>query len=188
MQFVDQPDGRSRPRHGGFNSYAKFFESGNSDVVAAADFNGNGQPDLVAAGFGNGSLAAWFTQARPVLSVNGGISSSLWKVTSVINATGALPVGGSFTSGGGTLLISVSGSGFSTTASQTIGMDVQLDGGTVDSCLLFANPANTHLAFVPATLKANANPGTHTITLVPHGGTTTGFNDYFRVLVQELPF
>jgi hypothetical protein len=176
---------------GTFGSYATLNAGANLQSVAAADVNGGGKLDLITANYNSSptlSVLLALPSAVPGLSVNGGISSSMWKLTTVINTTGPLPHTGYFSSGGGTLMISISGSGYSAGGNALIGMDIQLDGNTVDSCLIYANPAATHLAFVPATIRAGAGAGAHTITLVPRSTTTTDYTDYFRVTVEELPF
>jgi hypothetical protein len=162
----------------------------NLESVSAADLNGDGKVDLVTANyFGTSTLSVLLALPAPMpsLNINGGINSPMWRLTSVITGAGPLPRSGNFTSGGGTLMIFVSGSGYSPSAGALIGMDVVLDGNLIDSCLIFANPAVTHLAFVPATIRAGAAPGAHTIKLVPRAGTTTDNTDFFRVTVQELP-
>jgi hypothetical protein len=118
-----------------------------------------------------------------------GITSPKWKATSVISSVGALPLSNTLSCSGGTLLIFVSGSGRSTGGGTLIGMNVQIDGVTIDTCTVLANPAATHLAFVPKTIvRTGVAPGSHTIGLIPTAGTTTDLNDNFNVTVTELPF
>jgi len=175
---------------GGFGLYATLAVGGTPSGVAAADLNSDGKIDLISANDNAPTLSVLYKLNPPVstLNVNGGLSSPLWKVTSPINSTGQLPLSGTFSSSGGTLLISVAGSGYTSAASTLIGMDIKLDGTTIDSATLFANPALTHLAFVPATIKAGAGVGPHTISLVARPGTITDTTDYFRVTIEELPF
>ena len=123
------------------------------------------------------------------LSVNGSITSTMWKASGVIKSIGALPQAATFTSGGGTLLIFASGSGYSAAGNASIGMDVKLDGVAIDTCLIYANPAATHLAFVPTTIiKTGVAAGSHTLTFAARSGTLTDGSDSFRGTVQELPF
>ncbi|EEF57835.1 FG-GAP repeat domain-containing protein [Pedosphaera parvula] len=176
---------------GVFGSLATLNALAHLQSVSAADLNGDGKVDLVTANYsGSTTLSVLLALPAPVpaLSINGGINSPMWRLTSVISGQGALPLTGNFTSGGGTLMIFVSGSGYSPSAGALIGMDIVLDGNPIDSCFIFANPAVTHLAFVPITVRAGALAGAHTIKLVPRAGTTTDGTDYFRVTVQELPF
>ncbi len=126
------------------------------------------------------------------LAVNGKITSPMWKATQVINQAGPLPGGGlsaSFTSNGGTLLIYVAGTGYSTTPNSNVGMTVVLDGVPIDSCQFYANTANFHVCFLPKTIvKTGASASSHTLILQPRAGTTTDVNDYYAVTVTELPF
>ena len=127
--------------------------------------------------------------AGAALSVNGSITAPMWKATNVVNSAGPLTLNKSFTTSGGTLVIAASGTGYSTTAGATIGMDIKLDGTTIDSCLIYANPSATHMAFLPKTIvKTGVAAGSHTLVLAAHGSTTTDTTDNFCVTVQELPF
>ena len=71
-----------------------------------------------------------------------------------------------------------------------IGMDVKLDGTTIDSCLMNANVTLSHMAFAPKTIvRTGVAPGPHTITLTARSGTQTSAGiDYFCVTVMEFPF
>ena len=127
--------------------------------------------------------------AGAALSVNGSITAPMWKATNVVNSAGPLTLTKSFTTSGGTLVIAASGTGYSTTAGVTIGMDIKLDGTTIDSCLIYTNPSATHMAFLPKTIvKTGVAAGSHTLALVAHGSTSTDATDNFCVTVQELPF
>jgi len=118
----------------------------------------------------------------------GSIGSPKWNATTVINAFGALPQTNNFTTGGGTLVISASGSGYASTSDTLIGMDISVDGVVIDSCVLTANPASVHLAFAPKTfVKTGLAAGSHQLVLSPRSGTITD-NDSFCVTVMELPF
>ncbi|MBI5775499.1 MAG: hypothetical protein HZA89_17400 [Verrucomicrobia bacterium] len=123
------------------------------------------------------------------LSVNGTISSPMWNAATVINTPGSLPLSGSFNSGGGTLMITASGSGYTSTAGQNIGMNVLIDGTVRVVCTIYANAATTHLAFVQKTIVVSGIPaGAHTVQIQAHSGTLTDGNDGFCVSVLELPF
>ena len=144
----------------------------------------------------NGSLGIGVTTPAAALDVAGDahiagkISSPMWRATTVINAVGPIPLTNSFTSGGGTLVIFASGSGYASSAGVRIGMTIVLDGAVIDSCHIWTDVNYGHLAFVPkTTVLSNVAAGTHTIELFPTGSyTTTDSADEFRVTVQELPF
>jgi hypothetical protein len=125
-----------------------------------------------------------------VVNQDGKITSPMWNVTQVMNARqGALPVSGGFMTGGGTLLIIASGSGWSPGGGSNIGMVIQLDGGTIGTARSFSNEAGSHKAFTTNPLvQRNVAAGSHTITLSIIANTATDFNDWFNVTVLELPF
>ena len=126
---------------------------------------------------------------RFVIDQNGKLTSPMWRATQVMNQVqGALPKSGNFASGGGTLVIMFSGSGFAGAATN-IGMTLQIDGVNRGVTRSFTNEPNSHKAFTTNILvQAGIAAGTHTITLQPLVGTATDFNDWFNVTVLELPF
>jgi len=98
-----------------------------------------------------------------------------------------LIVNGQFTTGGGTLVFSVSGSGYRTTAG-VAGMNILMDGAVIDTCQIFANTVNVHMAFVPKTfVRTGVAAGFHTMSLQPLAGTVTD-TDNFCVTILEFPF
>jgi len=123
----------------------------------------------------------------------------------VISRWSALPMQGTYTSEGGTLVISAAGSGFrSTINTQTvgdIGMRILVDGTERGQALLHANERQSHKPFVArqVVLKGLA-AGSHTIRLEAlyastcntdsetrfTACTTTNSNDRFEVSVLEL--
>jgi len=133
--------------------------------------------------------AAIVPTARLTINANGKITSPMWRATQVLNQRqGPLPQSGAFASGGGTLVIVFSGSGFSTGAGN-VGMVLQLDGGSVATTRSFTNEVSSHKAFTTNILvQGNVAAGNHTITLQPLVGTNTDGNDWFNVTVLELPF
>ena len=123
----------------------------------------------------------------------------------VISRWSALPTQGTYTSEGGTLLISAAGSGFrSTTNTRTvgdIGMRILVDGTVRGEALLHANERQTHRPFVARQVVVKGlAAGTHTIRLEAIYAsncntdsetrftvcTTTNTNDRFEVSVLEL--
>jgi hypothetical protein len=121
---------------------------------------------------------------------DGSISTPRWNVSQPINnAAGGLPVNGPFTSGGGSLLLFVSGSGFNNLGAQVIGLQILIDGIFHGIAQVFTNEAASHKSFVAnPTLVKNVPPGAHTLTLVALPNTATDFNDFFNATVLELPF
>ncbi len=126
------------------------------------------------------------------VDVTGKVKSDRWQSRIAINSLGPLPItSASFSTKGGTLMLNYSGSGYSNTPGQMIGMTVTLDGVTfVDNTGIYANSASQHLAFVPKTwVLSNIAAGSHTISLsTMNAATHTDSNDIFNVTVTELPW
>jgi hypothetical protein len=123
----------------------------------------------------------------------------------VISRWSALPTQGTYTSEGGTLLISAAGSGFrSTDNTRTvgdIGMRILVDGTERGQALVHANERQSHKAFVARQVVVKGlAAGSHTIRLEALYAstcntasetryitcTTTNTNDRFEVSVLEL--
>jgi hypothetical protein len=125
----------------------------------------------------------------------------------VILGVGPLPKQNTYTSKGGTLLITVGGSGYRSTSNTIgpgpIGMYVFVDGVHGIGLSLYANERNSHKAFITSTFVfPDESAGTHTISLTPQYGpncntaneassgdacTTTDTHDDFIATVLELP-
>src|SRR4051794_29601472 len=93
----------------------------------------------------------------------------------VIQGVGPLPLQDTYTSKGGTLLITASGSGYRSTSNTIgpgpIGMYVLVDGVHGFGPSLYANERNSHKAFVTTThVFPDESAGTHTISLEPQYG------------------
>ena len=123
----------------------------------------------------------------------------------VISRWSELPTQGTYTSEGGTLLISVAGSGFRSTSNTRtvgdIGMRILVDGTVRGEALLHANERQTHRPFVARQVVVKGlAAGSHTIRLEAIYAsncntdsetrftvcTTTNTNDRFEVSVLEL--
>jgi hypothetical protein len=111
----------------------------------------------------------------------------------VFDKPGPLPVTGTYTSKGGTLIIFASGSGWTGTPPQQIGMKVNVDGSAeppnAEVFVKNAASANEHFAFVPASIVIKGQPaGPVPIELVRlNGQTQTDADDSFKVTVLEIP-
>lgn len=125
----------------------------------------------------------------------------------VIDKTGPLPVEGTFTSRGGTLIVSVSGSGYRGTGSSQleglIAMEVRVDGGDPHFLRVYTNERNSHKAFISREVVFEGFPaGQHTVSLgrvyaasvcntaietKDAPCTATDANDYFHATVTEIP-
>jgi hypothetical protein len=127
--------------------------------------------------------------SRLSIHADGKLVSPMWRATHVMNQRqGPLPVSANFASGGGTLVIIFSGSGFAATGTN-IGLVLQIDGSSVATTRSFTNEPSSHKAFTTNILvQANVAAGNHSITLSPLSGTISDGNDWFNVTVLELPF
>jgi len=123
------------------------------------------------------------------------------------STTGPLPKEWTYTSKGGTVIISVAGSGFrssgnTTTQAGYIGMWLDVDGQDYGTVWTYANEQDSHRAFVGKDIVVGSLPaGQHTIRLEPiyQGAcgtatessndwcTTTDSRDSFSVTVMEIP-
>jgi hypothetical protein len=123
----------------------------------------------------------------------------------LISRWSALPTEGTYTSGGGTLVISAAGSGFrsdsNTRTVGDIGMRILVDGTVRGEALLHANEHDSHKPFVARQVVVKGlAAGSHTIRLEAIYAstcntdsetrftvcTTTNTNDRFEVTVLEL--
>ncbi len=105
---------------------------------------------------------------------------------SILNqAKGPLPINASFTApSDGPACFALSGSVWSGSANQTIGVVLQLDGVTIGSASIFSNAASTHRAVVPSYIPVKLTIGPHKLTLIGlNAATTSDLNDYFDVVL-----
>jgi hypothetical protein len=133
-----------------------------------------------------------------------GKDSTDWKVAEVIETFGPLPREGTYTSSGGTLLITASGSGYRSSETEgLIGMNVLVDGAARGFASTFTNERFSHKAFVSDyEVVTGLSAGPHTIRLqATQDGicgdprieepadtcTTTDLFDFFQVSVIEIP-
>jgi hypothetical protein len=102
------------------------------------------------------------------------------------NQPGPLTSQGNFTSQGGILYMTVSGSAWSKSASTTISVAVSVDGKLMGTAQVFTNEASSHKALVPLALHLQQlAAGQHTVSLAAGAGTITDQNDFFDVTVTE---
>ncbi len=105
---------------------------------------------------------------------------------SILNqAKGPLPINVSFsTPSDGPACFALTGSVWSGSANQTIGVVLQLDGVTIGSASIFSNAVSTHRAVVPSYIPVKLAFGTHKLTLVAlNSATTSDANDLFDVVL-----
>ena len=99
---------------------------------------------------------------------------------------GPLPVKATFNSpSSAPMYLEVTGSVWTTTANQLIGIGVKVDDQAVGSAQVFSNTANTHRPIVPTYILVKLGQGQHTLTLGPSTATTTSdLNDFYTVVLH----
>jgi hypothetical protein len=109
-------------------------------------------------------------------------ATSIWNVTA-----SALPLTGSFTSDGGTVVLYVAGSMYVSAAGTIASMNVLVDGTSRATLRLFCNESYSHKALVPAVcVVSGLVAGSHALQLTVGNG-ITDVNDFFTAAVLELP-
>ena len=176
----------------GFNSYFsgswKSLSPGWSTAIGVDQSDGSmnflGAPTKSAAA----DTALTFAN-RLSIHADGKLVSSMWRATQVMNQRqGPMPVNASFVSGGGTLVIFFSGSGFSSGATN-IGLVVLIDGSSIGTTRSFTNEGGSHKAFTTNIIvQPNVAAGAHSISLSALVGTNSDGNDWYNVAILELPF
>jgi hypothetical protein len=137
-------------------------------------------------GTGSGATFVDGVTLRP----NGNIESPRFKATEVIYDTDL--TGGStsntFTTAGGTLLVFVSASGWSS-SSGDISFAINMDGNEVGELRTTTNETGSHKAFVSRTLVVpSIAAGQHTLQIAARAGTNADLNDVASATVVELPY
>lgn len=135
----------------------------------------------------NARVAAGFDNSGNLVA-NVGIKCPKWAVYQPINSAGPMPLSATFTSHGGTLVLIADGSGYATGAA-SIWMSVDIDGVSRCTPQVFTNEAASHKAFAQRfAIVTDVAEGSHTMTIRPGAATLSNTDDWFSVLVLELPF
>jgi len=125
------------------------------------------------------------------LQCAGEINSNKFKATTLMSSRqGPLPLSTTFTSAGGTLLLFSSGSGFRNGVGGVLGMMVSIDNLVMATVNGFTNEIGSHKTFPTSfVVVTSIGAGTHTLTINARDvATLTDGNDFFNVMVLELPF
>jgi len=100
---------------------------------------------------------------------------------------GPLPLNVSFNApSDAPMYLEVTGSVWTQTANQLIGIAIQLDGQAIGTAQVFSNGASTHRPVVPTYIPVQLKQGPHTLALSTIAGSTTvsDFNDFFTVVLH----
>jgi hypothetical protein len=103
------------------------------------------------------------------------------------NQQGPLPIQATFMAPGDMpMYLEVTGSVWTQTANQMIGIQVTVDGNVIGTANIFSNTASTHRAVVPVYLPIKLTQGSHTIQLSVAASTTTvsDLNDRFTAVLH----
>jgi hypothetical protein len=101
---------------------------------------------------------------------------------------GPLPISSTFTSSGGTLVITVSGTAYAPADGSYIGFDIYLDGTALGYSAMYANIGNVHMTLPTRVVTAKPAAGTHTLQITADSYytlTTTDYNDFYWATVVE---
>ena len=105
----------------------------------------------------------------------------------ISNQKGPLPIQATFMAPGDMpMYLEVTGSVWTTTANQMIGIQVTVDNNVIGTANIFSNTASTHRAVAPVYLPIKLAQGSHTIklALAPNTTTTSDFNDFFTAVLH----
>jgi hypothetical protein len=93
---------------------------------------------------------------------------------------------GTFYSNGGSVLVNLTGSAYSTSASSSVVVNLSIDGNPVGAINGFTNEAQSHKTLVPAVFSLQLSAGEHTATISVASPTMIDYNDYFTLVVTEV--
>jgi hypothetical protein len=104
----------------------------------------------------------------------------------IVSQVGPLPIDVTFTAvSDAPMVMEVSGSVWSQGPGHQVGVGVALDGNAIGQAQIFANPAATHLAVVPAYIPVQLAQGQHTLHLSRlTDNTMSDQNDYYNVVLH----
>jgi hypothetical protein len=99
---------------------------------------------------------------------------------------GPLPLNATFNApSDAPMYLEITGSVWTQTANQMIGIGVVLDGQAVGKAQIFSNTASTHRAVVSTYIPIQLKQGSHTLALGPATGpTTSDANDLFTAVLH----
>jgi hypothetical protein len=174
------------------------FTPGSLDIVGAGPSNNHAVRIWAEAGTAfSGPVTNQGETVNGSVSATGSVSANTFNspkfhVDDILPAALATWYGRSatFTYNGGTLVITMSVSGYVSAANRLYFPRLLIDGGEAGSCPMYVNIANAHMTFPVRTFVYGPgvfNPGTHTIALDANG-VTNDAGDFSQVTLIEYPF
>ena len=104
----------------------------------------------------------------------------------ILSQAGPLPITANFNAPGDSpMYIEVTGSVWTQTANQMIGIQIALDGTALGTAKIYSNASATHRAVVPVYLPVKLTQGQHQLTLsAMPGGTVSDLNDLYTAVIH----
>lgn len=104
----------------------------------------------------------------------------------VIGQNGPLPITAAFNAESDSeAVMMVSGSAWSSTAGQWVGVQIMLDGNIIGEAAVFCNEASSHRALITTLIPVTLSAGQHTIALAEVSNyTEIDANDWFNVYIM----
>ena len=105
----------------------------------------------------------------------------------ISNQKGPLPIQATFMAPGDMpMYLEVTGSVWTQTVDNIIGIQVSVDGNVVGTANIFSNASATHRAVVPVYLPIKLDQGSHTIQLsaAPNTSTVSDYNDFYTAVLH----
>ncbi|HJT67299.1 MAG TPA: hypothetical protein VJ749_12645 [Pyrinomonadaceae bacterium] len=103
----------------------------------------------------------------------------------ILQQAGPLPITATFNSiGDAPMYLEVNGSVWTQTPNVMIGIDVQIDGQTLGTAMIFSNGTSTHRAVVPVYLPVTLAAGPHKLTLSASANSISDSNDNYAAVIH----
>ncbi len=105
----------------------------------------------------------------------------------ILSQPGPLPINATFNAPGDSpMFIEVTGSVWTQSANQMIGIQVALDGNAIGQAQIFSNASATHRTVVPVYIPIKLTQGQHTLTLsaITPGTTVSDYNDFYTAVIH----
>ena len=105
----------------------------------------------------------------------------------IVSQAGPLPIKTTFNApSNAPMYLEVTGSVWTSSANQMIGIQISVDGTVIGIANVFSNTPSTHRPVVPVYIPIKLTQGSHTLELGLAAGTTTtsDFNDFYSAVLH----